>query len=383
MSVHQSSRPSRRYLVPVSLLLLVLLAAVGVLADRDYYEVLGLSRDASEQDIKRAYRKLSLKYHPDKNKDSADAANKFAEIANAYEVLSDADKRRKYDQFGEEGLKEGGGGNPFHDPFDIFEQFGFNFGGGGRRGGRGGRGENKRPPVTLDLAVTLEDLYNGREFDMFISRQVLCPKCRGSGADNPNDVKVCSSCNGHGVKIVRKQLGPGFIQQFQMECEVCGGKGKVTTSKCSKCGGTKVSRSEDEILIQVERGMPDGHIITFEGVTDEVPESVPGDLLFKIVTSPHDRFFRKGNDLFAKFDITLREALIGFKRELVHLDGHIVTLSRSGVTKPGLVEKIKNEGMPHFNAPSIKGNLHIEYRIVFPDFLTPEQRDGFAKVFSS
>jgi len=174
-----------------------------VSAGRDYYEILGVKRDSTQKEIKKAYRDLSLKYHPDKNPGKESDA-KFVEISNAYEVLSDDDKRRKYDQFGEDGLKEGGG---FRNPFDIFSAFtgfGFNDGGGSSNGMR------QEASITLPLEVTLEELYNGATLRVANKKQGLCPKCRGTGTAKPQDLKICSGCKGTGTKVKVQQLGPGF-----------------------------------------------------------------------------------------------------------------------------------------------------------------------------
>merc|ERR1711991_138336 len=184
---------------------LLLLLVLAVEAGTDYYEVLGVSRQATKKEIKRAYRKLSLKYHPDKNKGDKEAEKKFQELGQAYEVLSDEKQRQTYDQYGEEGLKKGGGGG--RSPFDVFSSFGgFGF---GQSGGKRGGGERKTgPSITMDLDVSLEDLYNGKDFEAQINKQVICGQCGGSGAENPDDVQQCPVCGGSGVKIVTKRLGP-------------------------------------------------------------------------------------------------------------------------------------------------------------------------------
>jgi len=312
---------------------------------------------------------LSKIWHPDKNPNNPEAEDKFAEINNAYEVLKDEEKRRIYDQHGEEGLKkQQGGGNRGWNPFSDF--FGFNR--------QGGQDNTKRgPDVGMPLFVELKDLYLGKEIRVTNRRQVLCFECRGSGAENQEDVKPCSACGGKGVKIVKKQLGPGFVQQMQMTCDVCNGKGTVTTSTCPHCGGTKVEIDEDTLIISVERGMKDGQEITFTQAGDVQPDTKPGDLKFVIVTLSDAEFSREGDDLHYTLRISLLEALVGYEREIEHLDGRIIPISRTKITVPGHTSKLRGEGMPHHEFPSQKGTLFIHHEIIFPSALTEEQKTGF------
>lgn len=183
-------------------------------------------------------------------------------MAAAYETLSDNDKRRLYDQGGEDALKQGGGQQGGMDPFDLFSHFG-GFGNffGQQQGGHRGQEERRGPDLELELQVTLADLYSGRVMEVAVRNQQLCPKCRGHGAQHENDVVTCTSCQGRGVKIQMHQIGPGFVQQVQMQCDVCGGKGKIIKSTCRRCKGKKVVTGEKKLDIHVEAGMPDGHKI--------------------------------------------------------------------------------------------------------------------------
>jgi len=272
-------------------------------------------------------------------------------------------------------LKQGGGGGGFTNPFDIFSAFtgGFKFAGGGG----GGHGMQRGPELEVELEVTLKDLYLGRTMKVVHKKQQLCSQCRGSGAKKASDVKTCTGCKGTGMKVKVHQLGPGFVQQMQTTCDECGGKGKIVTSTCPHCGGKKVEPFEDELIVIVERGMRDGQRITFGGQGDETPDTQPGDLHFKIVTTPHKRFSRKGDDLYLQASISLLESLVGFTKSIKHLDGHIVEVSRTEVTKPGFVLTIEEEGMPQHNYPSQKGKLFVEFSVRFPTSLSQEQRDGF------
>jgi len=223
----------------------------------------------------------------------------------------------------------------------------------------------------------LKDLYLGKTITVGQKKQVLCPKCRGTGAKDPNDVQQCPDCGGSGTKIFTQQVGPGFVTQTQRTCDRCGGKGRIIKSTCPACKGTKVSVDEDTITVVVEKGMPDGHQIIFEQEADENPDTVPGDVIFKIQTLPHKRFSRVGDDLHMKITISLLEALVGFNKLIRHLDGHDVKVEKDSVTKPGEIMIIEDEGMPHHNFPSQIGNLVIEFSIKMPTSLTEQQKQGF------
>jgi len=227
----------------------------------------------------------------------------------AYEVLSDEEKRRVYDQYGEEGLKSGGRGTGF-DMDDIFSMFG----GGGSKKQRRNDELPKAESLVVKLFVTLADLYNGKEIEVLQRRQILCPHCRGTGAENPDDVSSCPVCGGSGMRIVTQQLGPGFVQRMQTPCDKCGGKGRVVTSQCSKCKGTKIATGEQYLSVFIEKGMPDGHQIVSANDGDERPGEQPGDIIFKITTLPHSLFQRDGDNLHTNMEITLLQALIGFKK---------------------------------------------------------------------
>eukprot|EP00126_Sphaerothecum_destruens_P006747 Sdes_comp19509_c0_seq1m11058 len=272
----------------------------------------------------------------------------------AYEVLSNEEKRQIYDQHGEEGLKEGHGGSPN----DIFETF-FNFGGQQRRDKRG-------HDITLKLAVSLEDLFMGNVFSVEIDKQILCPHCRGSGAKNPDDVHTCQECGGKGVKITRHQVAPGFFQQVQSTCPLCGGKGKVIRAKCPHCSGKKVKRGRNILDVSVEKGMQDGEKIVFNKQSDQSPDATPGDVIFVIETQPHSVFRRRGIHLYMTMTLTLIEALLGFEKKIVHLDQQMISVSRRAVTQPGFVLTIPDEGMPKHDFPSERGDLFIEFQVVLP-----------------
>lgn len=348
-------------------MLLVLLLTTLVNAV-DYYKVLGVSRQATASELKKAYRTLSLKYHPDKQTGDK---KKYEEINKAYEVLSDEKQRRLYDQGGEEALKNGNnqqGGFGFN-PFDFFN------GGHQQR-----RQQQRMPDVEVVLDVTLEDLYKGKTLEVLHKKRQLCSHCHGSGADTPDDVKDCPVCHGAGVKVERRQIAPGFVQQFQTTCNHCHGTGKVYGKKCHVCGGKKVEPGETTISVTINKGMRDGEEIRFEGFGDERPDFETGDVVFKIHTIPDSRFTRQWNDLQTTLHITLKESLIGFSKTITHVDGHEVKVERKGVTPYGDVIVIKNEGMP-IRQRDTYGNMKINIVVDFPKTLTRAQQEGIEKLF--
>ena len=240
--------------------------------------------------------------------------------------MSDDEKRRIYDKYGEEGLK--GNHQQYHNPFDIFAQFGG--GGGGQRGERKGHG------ITIPFEVTLDELFLGNTVEIEINKQVICPNCRGSGAKSHKHVKDCSTCGGSGVQIVRQQFAPGIYQQMQTTCQSCGGKGKIISEHCPICAGQKVKRGSHQITLYIERGMSEGSRIEFEGESDQYPDMQAGDIVFVLKQRPHAIFTRKGKlDLMIKHTVTLKEALLGFSTEIKHMDGSSITLSREAVTQSG------------------------------------------------
>ncbi|KAI9073341.1 hypothetical protein K1719_044682 [Acacia pycnantha] len=336
-----------------------------------YYEILGVSKDASQDDLKKAYKKAAIKNHPDKGGDP----EKFKELAQAYDVLSDPEKREMYDQYGEDALKEGmGGGSGVHDPFDIFQSFfgGSPFGGGGSRGRRQRRGED----VVHPFKVSLEDLYLGTSKKLSLSRNVLCSKCNGKGSKSGASLK-CAGCQGTGMKVSLRHLGPSMIQQLQHPCNECKGTGETINDKdrCPQCKGEKVVQEKKVLEVIVEKGMQNGQKITFPGEADEAPDTITGDIVFVLQQKEHPKFRRKGEDLFVEHTLSLAEALCGFQFVLTHLDGRqlLIKSNPGEVVKPDSYKAINDEGMPMYQRPFMKGNLYIHFTVDFPDSLNPGQ----------
>ena len=339
--------------------------SILVVGGKDYYKILGVSRSASAADIKRAYRKLSLKYHPDKNP-APDAANKFAEIATAYDVLSDDDKRETYNRGGEEAVQmaEQRGNQPAHDPFSIFEAFGF-----GGMGGHGrGREEQRTPNVQIPLSVSLKQLYLGEVLDVAYSRQVVCVEAGSCQKQN-------NECQGPGVRMKVQQLAPGFVQQVQVQDPSCVARGKSWKSPCKACPKGMTEEEEIQLTVDVQAGMRDGENIKFDQIADEAVGHIAGDLIFIVREIKHEFFTRKGDDLYAEMHISLLDSLVGFKSSFAHLDGHTVVIEKSDVSYCSQVVTVKNEGMPkRKGGKNVRGDLFVTLLIDFPQKFTPLQK---------
>ncbi|KAJ7950847.1 DNAJ protein [Quillaja saponaria] len=339
-----------------------------------YYEILGVSKSASQDELKKAYRKAAIKNHPDKGGDP----EKFKELAQAYEVLSDPEKRELYDEYGEDALKEGmGGGGPSHSPFDIFESF---FGGGAFGGGASSRRRRQKhgEDVVHTLKVSLEDLYNGTTKKLSLSRNILCPRCKGKGSKSGVS-GTCHGCQGTGMKITTRQIGLGMIQQMQHVCPDCRGSGEVINDrdKCPQCKGNKVTQEKKAMEVHVEKGMQHDQKVVFEGQADEAPDTITGDIVFVLQLKEHPRFKRTHDDLYVEHNLSLTEALCGFQFVLNHLDGRqlLIKSNPGEIIKPGQYKAINDEGMPQHNRPFMKGRLYIHFNVDFPEVgvLAPEQ----------
>ncbi|XP_013776149.1 dnaJ homolog subfamily A member 1-like [Limulus polyphemus] len=330
-----------------------------------YYDILGVSPNCSDSDLKRAYRKLALKYHPDKNPSEGE---KFKQISQAYEVLSNPEKRKIYDAGGEDAIKEGGGsGHGFSSPMDIFDMF-FGMGGGG------GRRERRGKDVVHQLGVTLEELYNGATRKLALQKNVICDKCEGRGGKQ-GAVENCPTCRGTGMYTRVQQLGPGMVQQIQSMCPECQGQGERINAKdrCKACQGKKVVRERKVLEVHIDKGMKDGQKITFSGEGDQVPGLEPGDIIIVLDEKEHEQFKRSGRDLITRLDLTLTEALCGFQKTINTLDHRILVITSipGEVIKHEAVKCILSEGMPEYRNPFEKGRLIIQFVVNFPARIDP------------
>ncbi|KAF1813996.1 DnaJ-domain-containing protein [Eremomyces bilateralis CBS 781.70] len=341
-----------------------------------YYEILAVSPDATEAQLKTAYKKGALKWHPDKNNDNPEAAEKFKDLSHAYEVLSDSQKRGLYDQYGEEGLEQGGMGGGMAAE-DLFAQFfgggGGGFGGmfgGGMGGGMRDAGPRKARTISHVHKVTLEDIYRGKVSKLALQKSVVCPKCDGRGGKD-GAVKKCAGCDGRGMKTMMRQMGP-MIQRFQTVCSDCNGEGEIIRDKdrCKACTGKKTTIERKVLHVHVDRGIKSGTKIEFRGEGDQLPGAEPGDVVFEIEQKPHARFQRKEDDLFYHAEIDLLTALAGGRLHIEHLDERwlVVDIVPGEVIAPGSIKVIRGQGMPSYRHHDF-GNLYVQFDVKFPESL--------------
>eukprot|EP00758_Cryptobia_borreli_P013658 Tbor_TRINITY_DN5853_c1_g6::TRINITY_DN5853_c1_g6_i1::g.7037::m.7037 len=348
--------------------------------ETELYDLLGVAPDATESEIKRAYRKLALKYHPDKNPDDEKASDMFKKVSAAYECLSDEEKRKLYDTHGKKGMEEGGGG--FHDASDVFSMF---FG-GGRRGDK----EDPKPKdIVHELAVSLEDMYNGKTKKIAVTRDRLCKSCTGSGVRSGCQKGTCSECRGQGRTIKMQQLFPGMVQQVQAVCTACKGEGSVVSpsDRCPDCQGHCVVKDRKVLEIIIERGCRKGDHQRFVGDGDEKPNmKTVGDVLILIAQKPNELFRRVGSHLLVNRTISLKEALCGFEIPIEHLDGRliIVRIPSGQCIDPNYAWTVTREGMPLPKTGGVqRGNLIFHFEVEFPSILSDDCREVIREVFNS
>lgn len=357
------------------------------MAKRDYYEVLGVSKGASADEIKKAYRKLAVKYHPDKNPGDKEAEEKFKEAAEAYSILSDPDKKAKYDQFGHAGVDgaapdfSGGFGNlndilndlfggAFGGGFGGFSGFGGGFGGGQRQQQRVYRGRDIRVRVKL----TLEEIAKGVEKEISIEKSVPCSECGGKGAKNSSDIRTCSACNGTGQvqRVVNSFLGQTVTYST---CQQCGGEGKVITNPCRSCGGTGLVRKRETIKVKIPAGVEAGMQLTIQGQGHAAKNNgINGDLLVVIEEQEHPNLKREGNNLYYTKVISLPDAILGAEVEVPCLDGPYKIKVDTG-TQSGTVVRLRNKGLPTVNGYGGTGDLYVKFAVWIPKKLDREDKE--------
>jgi len=357
---------------------------------RDYYEILGVQKNASKDQIKDAYRKLALQYHPDRNKE-ASAEDKFKEISEAYAVLSDEQKRTQYDHMGHAAFDQRYSREDIFRGADfdsIFRDMGFGdlfrtfFGGSGFGGGyeRANRGDD----IGYNLEITLEDAARGVEKEIHVPRTEKCDVCNGSGAKQGTKVSVCSKCHGAGKVQNMRQSGFGMFVQV-VACPQCRGKGKLVENPCSNCSGSGLMRKNRKITVKVPQGIDDGYQLRLRGEGEMVTSGgEPGDLYVIVHVSQHKLFVRDGDDLYRVEMITFPQAALGAEISVPTLDGPAVVKIRSG-TQPGEVVRVKGQGMPKMRGYG-KGDLIVKIGIVIPEKLTNQQQlliEQLAKEFGS
>jgi molecular chaperone DnaJ len=346
------------------------------MAKRDYYEVLGVSRDASADEIKKAYRKLALKYHPDKNPDDKQAEDKFKEAAEAYEILSNPDKKSKYDRFGHAGVGgAGGGGYNSMNMEDIFSQFGDIFGGFGGfsgQGSRGGRRVNRGSNIRIKVKLTLEEIANGAEKKVKVSKLISCGTCSGTGAKSSSSFSACSTCGGTGqvTRIANTILGQ---MQTSSTCPACDGEGRIIADKCRDCHGEGVVRGEEVIKINIPAGVEDGMQLSMNGKGNAAKRGgIPGDLIIAIEEIEDENLKRDGQNLFHDLYISFADAALGTSVEVPTIEGKAKIKIDPG-TQPGKILRLKGKGLPSINSYG-RGDLLVNINIWVPKALSKDEQ---------
>ena len=353
------------------------------MSKRDYYEVLGVTKSADEKELKKAYRKLAIKFHPDKNPDNPEAEIQFKEAAEAYEVLSDGQKKARYDQFGHAGMggaASGGGHGGFGGGMsmdDIFENFGdvfggFGFGGGGGRQRGAGRPVSRGSNIRIKVALTLEEIASGIEKKVKVTKDNKCSPCDGSGAEGSGGHSTCTTCNGSGqvTRVTNTFLGQ---MQTASTCNTCSGSGSIITNKCKKCNGNGVERSESVIPINIPAGVEDGMQLQVSGMGNMGARGgVAGDLLVVIEEKAHDSFQREGQNLHYDLFVNVADAALGTQIVVPTLTGKVKIKLEEG-TQSGKLLRLRAKGLPSVNAYGT-GDIIVNVNIWTPQQLSTEEK---------
>jgi len=361
------------------------------MAKRDYYEILEVSKGASQEEIKKAYRQQALKYHPDRNPGNKEAEEKFKEAAEAYEILSDQQKRARYDQFGHAGVSGANGGYGGHGMTieDIFSQFGdifgdFGFGGFSGFGGRtreSGRRVSKGTNLRVKVKLNLEEIEKGVEKKLKVSKYIACDECSGTGATGGNAYTNCTTCHGSGhvTRVTNTFLGQMSTTQV---CPSCEGQGKIIKSKCHKCTGEGVVRGQEVIPVKIPAGVAEGMQLAVSGKGNAARRGgVNGDLLVIIEEEEHPDLVREGNDLLYNLNLSLAQAALGGQIEVPTIDGRVKIKIEAG-TQPGKILRLRGKGLPEVNSYG-HGDLLVSINVYIPQNLTKEERKILEKLDES
>lgn len=357
------------------------------MAKRDYYEVLGVDKNATDEEIKVAYRKIAIKYHPDRNPGNKEAEEKFKEAAEAYNVLHDAQKRQQYDQFGFDGPSGGGFSGGFSgEGFsmdDIFSMFGDVFGGRGGFGGFGGFGggnnaqkhQYKGSDLRIKVTLTLQEIATGTTKKIKFKKNIVCPDCHGSGAEAGCSPETCPDCHGSGVvtRTVRTMLG---IMQTQSECSTCHGEGTIIKHKCHHCNGTGVIKGEEIIEIKIPAGVAEGMIVNVPGKGNAGPRNgINGNIQVYIEEAPNETFVRDGNDIIYNLLLDIPTAALGGEVEIPTIDGSKVKVKIEAGTQPGKTLRLRGKGLPSVHGyGSGTGDLVVNISVFIPKKLSKEEK---------
>lgn len=363
------------------------------MSKRDFYDILGVTKSASADEIKKAYRKMAIKYHPDKNPGDKAAEEKFKEAAEAYEILSNPEKKQRYDQFGHAGMGGAGGGGGHYggsmNMEDIFSQFGDIFGGGGSPfdsffgGGQrgGGRRVVKGSNLRIKVKLTLEEISNGTEKKIKVNKQISCKTCNGTGAKDKSSVSTCGTCGGSGAvrKVTNTILGQ---MQTTATCPNCNGSGQQITAKCNSCHGDGVVRGEETITINIPAGVSDGMQLSMSGKGNAAPNGgIPGDLIILIEEIPHETLKREGNNVVYDLHLNFVDAALGMSVEVPTIDGKAKIKIEPG-TQSGKLLRLKGKGIPEVNSYH-RGDQIIHVNIWTPKALNAEERAILEKLRDS